>query len=448
MGEGDSADLASVFPLQTQVTAAGHLAIGGCDLVDLAGDFGTPLYVFDEETLRSQCRAFLHEFRSRYADSRVLYASKAGLFRGLAAVISSEGLGFDVVSGGELAIALGAGVHPRDIDFHGNNKSEAELRQALDAGVRCIVVDNFHELALLNDLASGGPPQQVALRVSPGIDPHTHGHTTTGTLDSKFGFPIETGAAEGAVRLAMAAPNLELTGLHVHLGSPIFELEPYARASEVVCEFATRMKERHGFTMQGYSPGGGMAVTYLDDTPAPAIADYAETIVTSLKDACARYGLPLPSLTVEPGRSIVGRAGVALYRVGSRKEIPGVRTYVALDGGMADNIRPAIYGSRYTATVVNKVRDARSKTVTLAGKYCESGDILIRDVALPPLDAGDVIAIPASGAYCLAMSSNYNAALRPAVVFVRGGEARLVRRRETFEDLMRTDVWPPAGQEA
>jgi diaminopimelate decarboxylase len=431
---------APVFPVDTAVNANGHLAIAGCDLVDLAREFGTPLYVFDERTIREQCRAFVQEFRSRHPATRVYYASKANLFRALASVIVSEGLGLDVVSGGELAIALAAGAAPADVAFHGNNKSDEELRAAVDAGVGRVIVDNFHELALLNDIAAGGERVAIALRVSPSIDPHTHGHTTTGILDSKFGFPIETGQAADAVQLAMAAPNLDLVGLHVHLGSPIFELEPYARASEVVVDFARKMEDTFGFEMREYSPGGGMAISYLEDTLAPPIADYAETVVSSLTDACGKFGLPVPTLSIEPGRSIVGRAGVALYTAGSRKQIPNLRTYVALDGGMADNIRPAIYGSRYTAQVANKPGAERSEVVTLAGKYCESGDILIRDITLPPLEAGDIVAIPAAGAYCTAMSSNYNAALRPPIVFLRDGKARLVRRRETFEDLMRPDV--------
>ena len=239
----------------------------------------------------------------------------------------------------------------------------------------------------------------------------------------------------------MAAPNLNLRGLHVHLGSPIFEVEPFERTSDVVIGFAREMKDRYGFELREYSPGGGMAVTYVEDQPAPPIAAYAEAIVSSMTAACAKHGLPLPALHIEPGRSIVARAGVAVYAVGARKEIPCVRTYVALDGGMADNIRPAIYGSRYTALVVNKAASPAEETVTLAGKYCESGDILIKDISLPALEPGDLVAIPASGAYCIAMASNYNASLRPPIVFVAGGRARLVRRRETYEDLMRADAW-------
>ncbi len=431
---------APVFPLDTTINAAGHLQIGGCDAVELAERFGTPVYVYDEQTLREQCRAFLREFRARQPEAQVVYASKAGIFRALAKLVAEEGLGFDVVSGGELEILLAAGVNPSTLVFHGNNKSEAELRLAVERGVGRIVVDNFHELALLNDIANDGEKVAVSLRVSPSIDPHTHAKTTTGILDSKFGFPIETGAAADAVELAMAAPNLDLRGIHVHLGSPIFELEPYELASDVVIAFARQMEDRFGFELKEYTAGGGMAISYLEDALAPPIADYAERVVSSLRAACEKHGFPVPTLTIEPGRSIVGRAGVALYTAGARKAIPGVRTYVSVDGGMADNIRPAIYGSQYTALLANKPAEAATETVTIAGKYCESGDILIKDIALPPIDPGDIVAIPASGAYCVAMSSNYNAAYRPPIVFVSGGQAQLVRRRETVDDLMRADV--------
>jgi diaminopimelate decarboxylase len=434
--------LAGVLPLTAGLSPAGRLSLGGCDAVDLVREFGSPLYVFDEATLREQCRAFTREFRQCYPETKVRYASKAYLGRALAALTKEEGLGLDVVSGGELAIALSVGFPATEIDFHGNNKSEQELREAVAAGIGHVVVDNFHELTLLDRVAQeAGKRQPVLLRLSPGVDPHTHGHTTTGILDSKFGFPIQTGQAAEAVGEALQAPGLELRGYHVHLGSPIFELEPYQQASDVVMAFAEEMVERQGFVPKEFSPGGGFAVQYLATQPAPPIADYAELITGSLRRACAAHHLPLPAISIEPGRAIVGRAGVALYTVGARKEIPNLRTYVSVDGGMADNIRPAIYGSQYEAIVADRPLAPAEETVTIAGKYCESGDLLIKDARLPRLRAGDVLAIPASGAYCLAMASNYNAALRPAIVLVRGGRARLIRRRETYDDLMRTDVY-------
>jgi diaminopimelate decarboxylase len=310
-------------------------------------------------------------------------------------------------------------------------------------------VDNFHELALLQAVAKeANAVQSVLLRLSPGIDPHTHQHTTTGVIDSKFGFPIATGLrqaqatgqAEEALKVALSSANLRLVGLHVHLGSPIFELEPYKQAVEVVLRFAAEMAARHGFQMAEFSPGGGFAVQYVRDTPAPPTAAYAEAICSTLLIESRRLGLPPPRLIVEPGRAIVAHAGVALYRVGASKDIPGVRRYVSVDGGMADNIRPALYGARYEAVVANKAGEGGGEPVTIAGKFCESGDILIKDVRLPRLEPGDLIAVPVSGAYCPSMASNYNASLKPAIVMVKEGQARLVRRRETYQDLVEHDL--------
>jgi diaminopimelate decarboxylase len=437
--------LARVLPVTAEVNAAGRLAVGGCDLVDLAAEFGTPLYLFDEETLRGQCRAFLEAFRSRYPKTAVAYAAKAYLGRALAAIVAEEGMDLDVVSGGELAIARSVGFPPERIHFHGNNKSEEELTEALHYGIARVIVDNFHEIHLLNAIASArSVKQRVLLRLSPGIDPHTHAYTTTGTTDNKFGVPLQS-QGEAAIRKLMEAPALDLAGLHVHLGSPIFEREPFAKAVDVVFEFAAQMKRDHGFEMQEFSPGGGFAVDYTLDQHAPSPADYAETIVPALKAACKKHTLAEPHIFIEPGRSIVARAGVALYTVGSSKDVPGVRRYVSVDGGMADNIRPPMYGSEYSGIVANRPLDppaADRDTVSVAGKYCESGDLLLRDAELPPLEPGDILALPASGAYNLPMASNYNASLRPPVILVRDGVAKLMRRRETYEDLTRADVWP------
>ena len=329
----------TLFPITTGVSDD-RLTLGGCAAADLAAEFGTPLYVFDEATLRQVCREFVGEFGSRYADSQVLYASKAFINPALARLVSEEGLGLDVVSGGELAVAQAAAIPPEDIYFHGNNKGPEELEMALDYGVGRIVVDNFSEMELLDGLArSRGVVQDVMLRLSPGVDPHTHVHTTTGTLDSKFGFAIETGDAEAAMRLALKADGLDLVGVHMHLGSPIFELEPYAIGIDAVLTFVASLA-LDGFTMREFSPGGGFAVGYLRDSPPPPIGAYAEVIVSAVERRCGDLGLGSPKLVVEPGRAIVGRAGVALYSVGSVKDIPGVRKYVSVDGGMGDNIRP------------------------------------------------------------------------------------------------------------
>jgi len=430
-----------ILPRTAGATAEGHLTVGGCDMVELAREFGTPLYAFDEVELREGCREWLVEFRSRYEETTVIYAAKAYLGRALARLMAEEGLGLDVASGGELAIARSAGFPMERVYFHGNNKSAQELREALAAGVGYVVIDNFHEAVLLNDIALNlNRRQPVLLRVSPNIDPHTHQYIATGALDSKFGVAIATGQAEEAVLNLMASPGLELAGLHAHIGSQIFETEPHQQACRTVLEFAARMKERHGFELRLFSPGGGFAIQYTRDAPAPSRAAYAEAVVSALKTVCKGHGLPLPRLTVEPGRSLVGRAGVALYSVGARKEIPGVRTYVAVDGGMADNIRPALYGAAYEALVANRLEGEPQERVTIAGKFCESGDILIRDADLPRLWAGDLLAIPGAGAYCLPLASNYNGSLRPPIVFVGDGRARLVRRRESYDDLLRCEV--------
>ena len=435
-------DLASVLPRTAATTPDDHLVLGGCDTVELAREFGTPLYVFDEEELRGGIGEYRWAFTSRYENTLVVYASKAYLGRWIAALVAEEDLGIDVVSGGELAVVTSVGFPMEKVLFHGNNKSEQELREAVEAGVGRIVIDNFHELALLDRVAGeAGKRQRVLLRISPNVDPHTHAKTTTGVRDTKFGFVIDDGQAERAVEQVQAAQHLELMGLHCHLGSPIFEMEPYELANDVMIGFAAQMRDRHGMELREYSPGGGFAAPYERDQIPPTPDEYAETVIGSLRSALEREGLDEPALSVEPGRAIVARAGVALYKVGARKEVPGIRTYVSVDGGMADNIRPAMYESRYEALLANRATAVAEEKVTIAGKYCESGDILVRDIELPKLEAGDLLAIPASGAYCLSMASNYNHAPRPAVVLVRDGDARLVRRRETYEDMMRADVW-------
>ena len=432
---------ASIFPRTTAVRG-GRLSIAGRDAQELTREFGSPLYVFDELELRQTCREYVRAFTSRYADTEITYASKAYLSRFMAAIARDEGVGLDIVSGGELAVALAAGFPAARCHFHGNNKGESELREALDAGIGRIIVDNFHELEMVDHIARAmGKAQPIILRLSPGVDPHTHAKTTTGTLDSKFGLPISTGAAEQAVANAQRMTGVELVGLHCHLGSPLFTIEPYDEANAVMLSFAAEMAAKHGLRLLEYSPGGGFASQYVREKPAPDINIYAEEIVSSFKRRCAENKLPLPHLFVEPGRSLVARAGVALYTVGASKHVEGLRTWVSVDGGMADNIRPAIYDAKYEAVVVNRADDAATETVTIAGKYCESGDVLVKDAHLPPTQPGDVIALPASGAYCLTMASNYNMALKPAVVALKDGKAKLVRRRETYADLLATDVW-------
>ncbi len=430
----------SVFPDTAQVNTEGQLVIGGCNTLDLASEFGTPVYILDEQTLRSRCRSFVSEFQKRHPATQVAYASKAYINPALARIFQEEGLGLDVVSGGELAIARSVDFPLENVYFHGNNKTPEELSEAVEHGIGYVVVDSFHELNLLNSIAdAAGITQDVLIRVSPGVDPHTHVYTTTGILDSKFGFSIQTGHAANAVRQALAASNLNLRGLHFHLGSPIFELEPYALATEFVLRFAAQFREE-GLNLQDFSPGGGFAISYTRDQEPPEIAAYAETITATMKATCDELGMTTPRLIIEPGRSIIGPAGVALYRVGAIKEIPGVRKYVSVDGGMGDNIRPALYQATYEVVVANKINEPEAEKVTIAGKYCESGDLLASDVMLPELASGDLIAIPATGAYCPSMASNYNLNPRPPMVLVNNGQSRLIRRRESYQDMMHVDV--------
>jgi diaminopimelate decarboxylase len=431
----------TLFPLGAEVNKQGHLCIGGCDVVDLTGEFGTPLYLFDESTIRQKCREFKDEFSKLYPDTLVIYASKAFLNRALALILKEEGLGLDVVSGGELSIARSVDFPVAKVYFHGNNKTPEELNLALDSGVGRIVVDNFYELELLNRLArKRGISQSILLRLTPGVDPHTHQYTTTGTIESKFGFPLGTGQAEEAVNQASSASNLNLLGLHFHLGSPVSEIQPYELAIELVLGFARGMSKKFGFDLREFDIGGGFAVPYTLDSVVPTIADYARAVADKLNSLVSELGLSRPRLIVEPGRAIVAQAGVALYKVGAVKEIPGIRKYVCVDGGISDNIRPALYGARYEALVANNVLKPAGKAVTVAGKLCESGDILVKDVNLAAARPGDVIAIPVCGAYSIPMSSNYNAVPRPAIAMVNEGRARLIRRRETYQDLMSLDL--------
>ena len=428
-----------LFPPGSELNQQGHLVIGGCDTVALAAEFGTPLYLFEEDALRTKCREFLDEFGECYPDIVVAYSCKAFLNKALLLLLVEEGLGLDVVSGGELGIARSAGFPMNRVYFAGNNKSSEEIKLALESRICRLVVDNFHELTLLGEMVRGlDYTPEVLLRLTPGVDPHTHQYITTGNIDSKFGFPRVLG--EEAVVQAMSMPGVKLVGLHFHIGSLISEVEPYQESVKYVLELAADMKRKHGFELKELDVGGGFGVQYTLDSPATPISVFAEAIASSVIDGCRELGLETPRLVIEPGRSLVAQAGVALYTAGVVKDIPNVRRYVSVDGGMADNIRPALYGARHEAVVANKMREEDTETVTIAGKFCESGDILIRDIVLPSITAGDIIAVPGCGAYCIPESMNYNAAFKPAVVMVKGGQARLIRRRETLEDLMRCDV--------
>jgi diaminopimelate decarboxylase len=430
----------SVFPDSAEVNSQGELVLGGCKVTDLAAEYGTPVYILDEDTLRARCRSFIDEFRKVYPATNVSYACKAYINPALAKMFLEEGMGFDVVSGGELATTINAEIPMDEVYFHGNNKTPQELTEALEHSIGWVVVDSFHEMELLDRLAGeAGKTQDILIRVSPGVDPHTHVYTTTGVLDSKFGFSIQTGHAADAIRMGLAAKNLNLRGLHFHLGSPIFELEPYRVATDLVLRFAAQFREE-GLELQRFSPGGGFAIGYKNDDEPPPVSAYAEAIVSTMTDTCKDLGMEMPSLVIEPGRAIIGPAGVALYRVGAIKDVPGVRKFVSVDGGMGDNIRPALYQAEYEVVAATKANQDAVEKVTIAGKYCESGDLLASDIMLPVLESGDILAIPAAGAYCPSMASNYNMNPRPPMVLVKDGKSRLIRRRESYEDLMHCDV--------
>jgi diaminopimelate decarboxylase len=388
-----------LWPETTKRDAAGALTIGGVSCTALAERYGTPLYVFDEVTLRGQARRVTAAFRSVYPRSRLVYAGKAYLSPVIVGMLAEEGLGLDVVSGGELYAGLAAGISPEAITFHGSNKSEQELRAALEAHVGTIVVDNFHELELLAQLTTEMHRRATVLvRLNPGVDVHTHDKIKTGVTDSKFGFPIWTGDAALAVERAVRIPGIEVAGYHAHIGSQLFEPDAYQLTVDALIAFAAEMRRRHDLIPRVISPGGGFGIAYQEGETSASFADFASVIGEALTSACAREELPLPELVVEPGRSVVGPAAVALYRVGAIKTIPAVRTYVSVDGGMADNIRPALYGARYAAALANREAPESPEPVTIAGKYCESGDVLIEQIALPPLATGDLLAVPAVGA--------------------------------------------------
>lgn len=434
------------WPLTTERDDAGRLQIGGLSMPSLATRYGTPLYVYDEVTLRQRARLFRRVFDQVYPKSRVVYAGKAYLSPAIAALLWEEGLGLDVVSGGELYAGLTAGVPAEAMTFHGNNKSADELREAIDAGIGRIAVDNFWELELLEQVMSGRRTTvPILLRLNPGIEVHTHAKMMTGALDSKFGFPIETGAAMTAVDRSRQIAGLELIGYHAHVGSQIFDPDAVRSTLRRLLGFANDVWLRHGIAPSAIDPGGGFGIAYTAAMRDVSIEDWAAAAAATLVACCEQYGFPLPELTVEPGRAIVGPAGVALYTVGARKEIAGVRTYVSVDGGMADNIRPSLYGATYSAVLANRDANGPTEVVTIAGKYCESGDVLIDDIALPRLEPNDLLAVPVAGAYCLAMASNYNLACRPAVVIVGDGEARLIRRRETYADVLRSEIMPASA---
>lgn len=427
------------LPQSSRINKTGHLEIAGCDVVELAGRFGTPLYIYDEEQIRERCRSYMDSFSGYPGDYEIIYASKAFTCVAMCQLIGQEGLSLDVASGGELFIALKAGFPPARIYMHGNANSTAELEQAVAAGVGYVVVDSLDELKALDAVAGRlGQKQAILLRITPGIEAHTHEFIQTGKLDSKFGFCLADGVADAAVAAARDAANLDLVGIHAHIGSQIFSVEPYRKMITVLADFLSSCRKKAGFDCGLLNLGGGLGAVYTAADDPPAIGELSETIVRGVNEEMERVKLPMPRVAVEPGRSIVANAGITAYTVTAVKTIPGVRTYVAVDGGMSDNLRPILYGARYGALIAGRPGDRADTVVTVAGKHCESGDILAKDIELPPPAAGDVLVTPSTGAYGYSMSSNYNGQPRPAVVFAKNGAARVVVRRESYEDLVNT----------
>jgi diaminopimelate decarboxylase len=425
------------------VNQAGRLTIGGADAVELAARYGTPLYVMDEDGIRGACRRYKEAIRASYGENggAVAFASKAFCCKAMCRIVAEEGLGLDVVSDGEILTALAADVPPERIIFHGNNKTTEELSLALRSGVGRIAVDNLFELELVNQLAASiGVTAKIFFRVKPGVDPHTFQAVRTGGVDSKFGLGLENGEAFEAVKRAIQLDNIELMGINRHIGSQIFDISAFELAAEVMVGFIVKVKDELGFTLRELNLGGGFPIRYLDTDGQVVYADYIERVSKVVKKACAAGKLDMPFIIIEPGRSIVSSFGATLYKVGGIKEIAGVRTYVIVDGGMGDNPRYALYKSEYSMVIANKASQPLSTRVTVAGRYCESGDMLGENVPLQEAAAGDVLAVLATGAYNYAMAMNYNRVPKAAVVMISEGTDRLAVRRETPEDVARNDI--------
>ncbi|HLR80025.1 MAG TPA: diaminopimelate decarboxylase [Bacillota bacterium] len=423
------------------VNENGHLDIDGADAVELANKYGTPLYVYDVSHIRKNCRAFVDAFKKSGVNFQVAYASKAFSSIAIVQVIEEEGLSIDVVSEGELYTALQAGFPPERIHFHGNNKSAEELTMAIEHQIGCIIVDNFSEITLLDQLLQKHQKtMDVLIRVTPGISSKTHEYIMTGNEDSKFGFNIHNGQAERAFQLLQKSQSIHFKGLHIHIGSQIFETDNFIKATDRLFQEISRWYSTYGYTPEVLNLGGGFPIRYTkDDHPLP-LGRYVEELVRTVKRNVKKLNIPMPELWIEPGRSIVGDAGLTLYTVGSMKKIPGVRDYIAVDGGMTDNLRPALYQAEYTGVLANKATAPIEKQPSIAGKCCESGDMLAWDLPLAEVESGDILAIFSTGAYGYAMANHYNRFPKPAVVFVENGKDQLVIRRETYKDVVRNDL--------
>lgn len=428
-----------ILPLTANVNDRDHLEIGGCDVPDLVQKFGSPLYILDEASLRTACRQYQQAFDRYYpAESLVLYASKAWNCLAVCAIAHSEGLGVDVVSGGELHTALTAGVKSEKLYLHGNNKSKAELEMAIEAKVT-IVVDNWLDLHNLVEMASADAPVRVLLRLTPGIECHTHEYIRTGHLDSKFGFDPDQ--MEAVFQFLTDKPQIHCAGLDAHIGSQIFDLQAHRDLTRVMVQWFTKAQQ-YGLPVSEIDVGGGLGIRYTESDDPPSIDEWVRVVCEGVIKACEDSNLPLPKLIVEPGRSLIGSSCITAYTVGSQKTVPGIRTYITVDGGMSDNPRPITYQSVYRSLKANQMSAPCTETVTVAGKHCESGDILIKQAKLPPIESGDILVVASTGAYNYSMASNYNRLPRPAAVLVQNGEASLILQRETIADLLRHDRLP------
>lgn len=424
------------------VNEKGHLTIGGCDTVELAKKYGTPLYVLDENVIRSTCKAYVDSFKRHYdGKGLALYASKALSCKALCEIAKEENMGLDVVSGGELYTALKAGFPVENIHFHGNNKTYDEICFAVDSNIGKIVVDNLTELETLDKICGEkGKVQKISMRIKPGVDAHTHNFIRTGQIDSKFGFALETGEAMNAVKEAIELKNVELCELHCHIGSQIFDIDPFVTAAEIMMDFIGAIKNETGHVITELNLGGGFGIKYTDNDNPTAYDNYMNSVSKAVHAKAEQNDLPVPFVYIEPGRSIVGEAGITLYTVGAVKTIPDVRTYVSIDGGMCDNIRYALYQSEYTVVTANKADKEADTVVTIAGKCCESGDLIQENTKIAKAEPGDTIAVLSTGAYNYSMASNYNRIPKPPIVLVNNGTDKLIVKRESYEDLIKNDL--------
>lgn len=423
------------------INEQGHLTIGGVDAVELAKTYGTPLFVYDTALIRKRAQGFIQTFEKNGVKAQVAYASKAFACVAAYQLAEQENLSLDVVSGGELYTAIKAGFPAERIHFHGNNKSFEELTLAFDTKIGCIVVDNYYEIALLKELSeSRKQAMNVLIRVTPGVEAHTHDFITTGQADSKFGFDLNNGQADEAFNQLKDHPYLNVLGMHCHIGSQIFETDGFSLAADKLMGKMAEWKANYQFEAEVLNLGGGFGIRYTEEDKPLEPHVYVEETIRTVKEKCAELNLSMPEIWIEPGRSLVGDAGTTLYTVGSSKTVPGVREYIAIDGGMSDNIRPALYDAKYEAVIANKANAAKDATYTVAGKLCESGDKLLIDAVLQQAEAGDILAMFCTGAYGYSMASNYNRVPRPAVVFVENGEHQLVIRRESYEHIVANDL--------